>query len=157
MFTVLLKRSPRTGNPEIWAFEERSSDCSLVFGSLLTGGLQNQSKAKGYGSSKLTSKIRDGYSLATSCQDFKEIESVKTAIRGGAIPSGTSAAYAIYCEAMRIWKKTPTAAASFLPPAKASAPAKAATSLPTPSPKRSSISETPVFVRKNENNGSWAW
>jgi hypothetical protein len=58
---VFIKLSDKTGNPEVWAYRENAADCDLVFGSLVTGGLQNKGQSSGYGRNKEKQKLRDGY------------------------------------------------------------------------------------------------
>ena len=65
MVTVCVRLSQTSGNPEVWAFDEQSSVCKLVYGSLVTGGLTKTDKQSGYGRSALMKKLKSGYSLVT--------------------------------------------------------------------------------------------
>ncbi len=94
MLKVFIKASERTGNPEVWAYEEIPGGCDIVFGSLVSGGLNKQSKDAGYGRSAESKKRRSGYRYVA---DFtvEDIHKAKEAVRQyrsqGKITLGTDA------------------------------------------------------------------
>lgn len=59
MFETYVKQSDRTGNPEIWGYDEQPNACVIIFGSLVTGGLNQQTKSRGYGHTTEVKKQRD--------------------------------------------------------------------------------------------------
>lgn len=91
--------SQNSGNPEIWAFEEKGGVCLLCYGSMVTGGLTNLSKPAGYGLSKKLEKMNDGYTRISASPSLDDIKAAKLCYRGNGSPGPTSVDCAKVAEA----------------------------------------------------------
>lgn len=79
-FTVCLRRSDRSGNTEIWAFEATSTETELVYGSLVKGGLRRESKPAMYGAQTMPKKLSGGYERFPESFSIEQIEEAKVCI-----------------------------------------------------------------------------
>ena len=159
MVTVCVRLSQTSGNPEVWAFEEQSSVCKLVYGSLVTGGLTNTDKQAGYGNSMVLKKLKSGYSLVTQTASIQDISDAKQSIFASISQTKLGVeAFKIYCEAMQIWNRKPNLSlqkspVSLVQPVTS---ANAATQAEKPVRTTKSFDEN-AFTSKCEIGDSWNW
>ena len=108
MFSVFLKKSPRTGLTEFWAYFEnrQTGSCSICFGSMFKGGKQILSKESGYSVSMRQRKINDGYKFICETS-MPNIENAISAVRGHSSALLSEDAYSIYSQALSIVNRTP--------------------------------------------------
>jgi hypothetical protein len=163
MYSVYVRLSQRTGNPEVWAYHESGVSCKIVYGSLITGGLTNADKTAGYSMQKSSEKISEGYVLATRAAKLTDISDAKTAVKGSR-KMLSNEAFAIYSRAMGLLGRNPDSSLrSNVLPATASSQSTTTVAASTKTskastPKKSTSSvSTAGFVSKDEANSSWAW
>lgn len=150
VFDIYMKKSSRTGNPEVWGYEENSVNCSLVFGSLITGGFRNISKHSRYSSQALSKKLLEGYSLVSFNASLDDLKDAKAALRGSA-SNLSPAAFEIYSFASKLLGSKPNKSLQ----ADVSKVIASADVLPK------AIPPTTIFPQlistSSESNSAWSW
>ena len=155
MFSVHVNKSARTGNPEVWAYDDTPSCTPIIFGSLLTGGLKHQTMPPAYGINKVTEKLRKGYILVTRHATEQDIELAKIAVQGSLNKIGQQP-FDIYAAAMKISGK-PINANLLWPKHDVSNDNSVASAIPTVLKTNSSPIFPSAFPSNGESNAAWAW